>query len=229
MHAASARQKLDEAARITRSSRVVGRKAAPRGLPAPQVRTYPGRVLPCPTCSRHVFPETSACPFCGTALRAGVAPPTAVLGLMLGVALAGCGGPSSETTGTSDTGGGTDSASSTVSSMSDPTTGVTTTTASSDSTGGTGSATGSSGSATTSTTSTTSGSDSDTTDDTTGDATTMDGTSTSTGDTTTLDTTTFDTTTSSTGDSSTGDTTEDTWDTIVLPYAGALPDDGDSL
>lgn len=211
------------AGRLLASSRA---KVRARRLPAPRVRTYPGAVLPCPTCSRHVFAETSACPFCGTVLRAGVAPPT-VLGLVLGVALAGCGGPSSETTGTSDT-GGSDSNSSTVSSTSGPTTGVTTSTASSDSSGGSGTATGSSSSATT-TSSTTSGSDSDTTDDTTSDATTMDGTSTTTGDTTTLDTTTFDTTTSSTGDSSTGDTTEDTWDTVVLPYAGALPDDGDSL
>ncbi|MEO9068487.1 MAG: hypothetical protein ABI281_10210 [Caldimonas sp.] len=45
--------------------------------------------------------------------------------------------------------------------------------------------------------------------------------------TTTGDTTSFDTTTT-TGDESTSDSTTDEWDTIVLPYAGAMPDDGDS-
>ena len=41
----------------------------------------------CAACSRHVFHDAPACPFCGASLRASPAPATTLIGLALGVAL----------------------------------------------------------------------------------------------------------------------------------------------
>jgi hypothetical protein len=176
-------------------------------------RTYPARMQLCAACSRHVFHDAPACPFCGASLRASPAPASALIGLALGVALTGCGSKpgdsgdgSSSTTGTSTT----DSVSG--SSTGAPTTGQPTT-------GGP-----TTGNTESTSTSTSTGTDTDTTH---GDITTESPSSTgSTGDdTSTGDTTGFDTT--STTGTTTGETTNDSWDTIALPYAGAVPDDGD--
>jgi hypothetical protein len=47
-------------------------------------------LAPCGRCGRHVEADASSCPFCGIELRDIGAPPVAV-GLLLGLALMGCG------------------------------------------------------------------------------------------------------------------------------------------
>jgi hypothetical protein len=47
-------------------------------------------LAPCGRCRRHVEADASSCPFCGVELRDIAAPPLAV-GLLLGLALIGCG------------------------------------------------------------------------------------------------------------------------------------------
>ena len=65
----------------------------------------------CAACSRHVFHDAPACPFCGASLRASPAPATTLIGLALGVALAGCGGKTGNSEGGSSSSGDTTSTS----------------------------------------------------------------------------------------------------------------------
>jgi hypothetical protein len=64
---------------------------------------------PCSHCRRHLLAKTASCPFCGTAQRDVVTPIGGFAGVLLGLALVGCGDDSSEpTTSAAETGQMTD-------------------------------------------------------------------------------------------------------------------------
>lgn len=48
-------------------------------------------MFPCVACSRHVRSGAASCPFCGTTLRDALAPTHAIAGVVLGLAMMGCG------------------------------------------------------------------------------------------------------------------------------------------